>query len=85
MIFKIVDFPEPFVPIMPTVFPDQPEKIHHSMRNALFQVVFLKILMHLSSDPGFCHIIYYWILTIVLFIIGTKIFKKLKPHFADVL
>ena len=24
-------------------------------------------------------------MTIVLFIIGTKIFKKLKPHFADVL
>ena len=35
------------------------------------------------DQPGMT--IYYWILTIVLFIIGTKIFKKLKPHFADVL
>ena len=35
------------------------------------------------EQPGMT--IYYWILTIVLFIIGTKIFKKLKPHFADVL
>lgn len=35
------------------------------------------------EHPGMT--IYYWILTIALFIIGTKIFKKLKPHFADVL
>ena len=35
------------------------------------------------EQPGMT--IYYWILTIVLFIIGTKIFKKLKLHFADVL
>ncbi|NFG28053.1 ABC transporter permease [Clostridium botulinum] len=27
--------------------------------------------------------IYFWILTIVLFILGTFIFKKLRPHFAD--
>lgn len=29
--------------------------------------------------------IYFWIITLALFIIGTVIFKKLKPHFADVL
>lgn len=28
---------------------------------------------------------YFWIITLVLFIIGSVIFKKLKPHFADVL
>lgn len=28
---------------------------------------------------------YFWVLTLVLFIIGAVIFKKLKPHFADVL
>lgn len=29
--------------------------------------------------------LYYWILTAVLFLLGTVIFKRLKPHFADVL
>ena len=28
---------------------------------------------------------YFWIFTIVLFIFGTVVFKRLKPHFADVL
>lgn len=28
---------------------------------------------------------YFWVLTIVLFAIGRALFKKLKPHFADVL
>lgn len=29
--------------------------------------------------------IYFWIVSIVIFIVGYKLFKKLKPHFADVL
>lgn len=29
--------------------------------------------------------IYFWGVTIVLFALGTLIFKRLKPHFADVL
>lgn len=29
--------------------------------------------------------IYFWVVTIVLFIIGTKVFSKLKVHFSDVL
>ncbi|MDR3593433.1 ABC transporter permease [Clostridium sp.] len=29
--------------------------------------------------------VYFWIITLVLFVIGAVIFKKLKPHFADVL
>ena len=29
--------------------------------------------------------IYFWVFIIVAFIIGTAIFKKLRPHFADVL
>lgn len=29
--------------------------------------------------------LYYWVLTAVVFIFGTIIFKRLKPHFADVL
>ena len=28
---------------------------------------------------------YFWIVTVVLFILGSWIFKRLKPHFADVL
>lgn len=29
--------------------------------------------------------VYFWVISFVLFIIGTVIFKRLKPHFADVL
>ena len=29
--------------------------------------------------------IYFWTVSLALFFIGTVIFKKLKPHFADVL
>ncbi len=29
--------------------------------------------------------IYFWVVTLVIFAIGTKLFKKLRPHFADVL
>ena len=29
--------------------------------------------------------IYFWILTILMFVVGTKVFKNLKVHFADVL
>ena len=35
------------------------------------------------ENPGMT--VYYWVFTIIIFIIGTWIFKKLKPHFADVL
>lgn len=29
--------------------------------------------------------LYFWVFTLLLLFIGTKVFKKLKPHFADVL
>lgn len=29
--------------------------------------------------------VYYWILTVVIFLLGTKVFKKLQPQFADVI
>ena len=29
--------------------------------------------------------LYFWVITVVLFGVGTVIFKRLKPHFADVL
>lgn len=29
--------------------------------------------------------LYFWVVTVILFAIGTVIFKRLKPHFADVL
>jgi teichoic acid transport system permease protein len=35
------------------------------------------------ENPG--DTLYFWAFTIVIFVIGLKLFKKLKPHFADVL
>ena len=29
--------------------------------------------------------LYFWIVTIVMFVVGSSVFKKLKVHFADVL
>lgn len=35
------------------------------------------------ENPGLT--VYFWVLTIILFAVGTKVFRKLKVHFADVL
>lgn len=35
------------------------------------------------ENPGLT--IYFWIVTLVVFAIGTSVFKRLRPHFADVL
>lgn len=35
------------------------------------------------ENPG--DALYFWVFTAVVFVIGLKLFKKLKPHFADVL
>lgn len=35
------------------------------------------------ENPGLT--IYFWIVTIVIFVIGTSVFKRLRSHFADVL
>lgn len=35
------------------------------------------------EHPGMT--VYYWIFTLGIFLVGTRIFMKLKPHFADVL
>lgn len=35
------------------------------------------------ENPGLT--IYFWIFTIVVFALGTSVFKRLRPHFADVL
>lgn len=29
--------------------------------------------------------LYFWIVTLIILVVGTKVFKKMKPHFADVL
>ena len=29
--------------------------------------------------------IYFWVVTILILIVGTSVFKRLRPHFADVL
>lgn len=46
-------------------------------RQALFDEIWF------WQQPG--QLAYFWILTIVLFALGTFVFKRLKPHFADVL
>ncbi len=28
---------------------------------------------------------YFWIITVVLFVIGTLVYKRLKVHFADIM
>lgn len=35
------------------------------------------------EKPGLT--LYYWVFTVIIFILGLKLFNKLKPHFADVL
>ncbi|MGG7153515.1 ABC transporter permease, partial [Clostridium neonatale] len=40
---------------------------------------------HVWFTERYFQTVYFWIVSVVLFIIGTMIFNKLKPHFADVL
>ena len=35
------------------------------------------------EHPGMT--LYFWVLTVILFVFGTRLFQKLKVHFADVL
>lgn len=35
------------------------------------------------ENPGLT--VYFWIVAVVIFIVGTSVFKRLRPHFADVL
>lgn len=35
------------------------------------------------ENPGLT--VYFWIFTIAMFVLGTSVFKRLRPHFADVL
>jgi teichoic acid transport system permease protein len=40
---------------------------------------------HIWFYQRYFQTIYFWVITLSLFVFGTIIFKKLKPHFADVL
>ncbi len=56
--------------------------------NPLFYIVqgFREVLFaggSIFSHPALTA--YFWIVTIILIVVGTKVFKKLKPHFSDVL
>lgn len=35
------------------------------------------------ENPGLA--VYFWVFTVLVFVLGTSVFKKLRPHFADVL
>ena len=40
------------------------------------------------GQPLFCDVkltLWFWVITISLFVIGIVLFRKLRPHFADVL
>ena len=43
------------------------------------------LLYHISMFQRMGYMAYFWLVVIVLFRIGTSIFKRLRPHFADVL
>jgi len=29
--------------------------------------------------------VYYWVVTVIIGLVGLKVFKRLRPHFSDVL
>lgn len=43
------------------------------------------LLYHISMFQRMGYMAYFWVVVIILFRIGTTIFKRLRPHFADVL
>jgi len=40
---------------------------------------------HVGFWVNWQYMLYFWVITVFIFIVGYMIFKKLRPHFADVL
>ena len=78
-------------PIMwdPSMFPNRPGWLEPVLKiNPVYYVVTgyrdsMLTGSYFWQRPGLT--LYFWAFTIVLLIIGINIFRKLKPHFADVL
>ncbi|MBQ0146529.1 MAG: ABC transporter permease [Lachnospiraceae bacterium] len=78
-------------PIMwdPSMFPNRPEWLEKVLKiNPVYYVVTGYRDSMLTGNyfwerPGLT--VYFWIVTIIILIAGISIFRKLKPHFADVL
>ena len=66
-----------------------PEKIQNIIKlNPMFYVVQGYRESFIYFQPFWRHpvlTIYFWTVTIIIFVVGALIFKKLKPQFADVL
>ena len=43
------------------------------------------LLYHISMFQRLGYAAYFWVVVVLLFGLGTTIFKRLRPHFADVL
>ena len=56
-----------------------------SLKAVIFLVIFTAVLNVLFYDAKPGDTVYFWVVTILLFGLGSVIFKRLKPHFADVL
>ena len=74
-------------PIMwqPSVFP---ENIISVMRlNPLYYIIegYRSCFIIGEISPTFESMVYFWIITSLMFLLGIVLFKRLKPHFADVL
>ena len=77
--------------VSPIVWPLEriPEKYHVILKlNPLFYIIDgyrRSFLFHTPAWQGYQWTIYYWAVTILILFSGILIFRKLKPHFADVL
>lgn len=71
------------------MFPDRPEYLDKILKINPVYYITAGYRDSMLTGTGFWHRpmmgIYFWAVTAILFFIGLKVFKKLRPHFSDVL
>lgn len=87
----ILQFGMWMVPIMwaPEMLPGAPEWLDKVLKFNPFYYIVAGYRDSMLTGDGFWMRptlgVYFWAVTIVLMLIGLKVFKKLRPHFSDVL
>lgn len=87
-------FMQVFIWITPIMWQDEAVAVNHPVLISIIRLNPMCYIVKGYRDALINHVwiwdnmgmtIYFWVVTIVLFIIGSSIFVRLKPHFSDVI
>jgi teichoic acid transport system permease protein len=87
-------FLQVFIWITPIMWQDTQMLGNHPVIARLIQLNPMYYIVYGYRDAMINHVwfwekpgmtLYFWIVTVLLFVLGTGVFKRLRPHFADVI